>query len=85
MTHAVALLTISQAAFSEIAEKLRAAGYDHVFMPGGSIDLSGIALTPDPDQKFPPNIVEVCAADLTTAAFRKLYQIDNLGIPSDEA
>jgi hypothetical protein len=74
MTHAVTVLLISQAAFSEIAEKLRAAGYDHVFMPDNAIDLSGIALVPDPNQKLPPNIVEVCAADLTTEAFRELYQ-----------
>jgi hypothetical protein len=44
MTYTVATLELSPTAFDEIAEKLKAAGYGHAFMPGGSIDMSGIAV-----------------------------------------
>lgn len=84
MTHSVSILTISQAAYSEIAAKLRAAGYDHVFM-SGAIDLSGIAIAPDPDQPLPPGIVEINADDLSRDAVRRIYQLDNLEDNHDEA
>jgi hypothetical protein len=35
---------VSKAAYDEIALLLRAAGYDHVFMKDGTIDMSGIGL-----------------------------------------
>ena len=43
VTHTYATLEISKAAYDEIAEKLRAAEYDHAF-DGGLIDMHGIAL-----------------------------------------
>lgn len=43
-THTYAELEISKAAYDEIAGKLRAAGYDHVFMEGGAIDMHGLAV-----------------------------------------
>lgn len=39
-------LEISRAAWQEIADKLRAAGYDHCF-EGETIDMHGIAIIPD--------------------------------------
>lgn len=47
MTHTYAELEISKAAYDEIADKLRRAGYDHVFN-GEVIDMHGLALTPEP-------------------------------------
>lgn len=44
-THTVAELEVSAAAYDEIADKLRAAEYDHAFMPCGMIDMTGIGLT----------------------------------------
>ena len=43
-TYTIATLTVSKAAYDEIAVLLRAAGYDHVFMSDGTIDMSGIGL-----------------------------------------
>lgn len=42
-THTFVVLEVSQPCYDEIAAKLRAAGYDHVFGPG-IIDMHGIAL-----------------------------------------
>jgi hypothetical protein len=54
MTHTYAELEISQAAWDEIAQKLRDAGYDHAFVDGKTIDMHGIGLTPAAE---PPNMV----------------------------
>lgn len=48
-THTVVTLGLSQPAFDEIRAKLRAAGYDHVFMPDGEMDMTGLAVALDPD------------------------------------
>ncbi len=48
-THTYVILEITPAAFGEIAAKLRAAGYHHVFdQDGAVIDMQGIALQVDP-------------------------------------
>ena len=47
MSHTFVKLAISQAAYDEIEEKLRAAGYDHVFMEDKAIDMHGIAVVPE--------------------------------------
>ncbi len=45
MTYTYVLLGVSQAAFDEIAAKLRDAGYHHVFTDEGKVmDMHGIAL-----------------------------------------
>lgn len=44
-TYTVVELEVSAAAYEEIAAKLRAAQYHHVFGRNGQIDMSGIALT----------------------------------------
>ncbi len=44
VTHTYALLEVSRETYKEIADKLRAAEYDHAFMPGGEIDMHGIAI-----------------------------------------
>lgn len=44
-THTYAELELSPAAYDEIAQKLRAAGYDHAFMEDGAIDMHGIGVT----------------------------------------
>ncbi|MEX0741485.1 MAG: hypothetical protein WD079_01725, partial [Phycisphaeraceae bacterium] len=43
-TYTYAALEVSAAAYDEIAEKLRAAEYDHAFHDDGLIDMHGIAL-----------------------------------------
>lgn len=43
-THTYALLEISEAAYEEIAGKLREAGYGHAFGEDGEIDMHGIAV-----------------------------------------
>lgn len=54
-THTYALLEVSNAAYEEIAAKLRAADYHHAFNEG-AIDMHGIALvraeptTGEPDE-----------------------------------
>ena len=44
-THTYVTLLVSEAAYDEIARKLRAAGYNHVFMDDGAIDMYGIAIS----------------------------------------
>ena len=45
MTYTYAIMEVSRATFDEIAEKLRAAGYDHAFHDGdATLDMHGIAL-----------------------------------------
>ena len=46
-THTYAVLDVSEAAYTEIADKLKAAGYDHAF-DNGVIDMHGIALALEP-------------------------------------
>jgi len=46
-THTYVILEIDPEAFTEIHNKLLAAGYSHAFMPDGEIDMTGIALAPD--------------------------------------
>ena len=41
-------LELSRAAYEEIAQKLRVAGYDHCF-DGETIDMHGLGVTPEPD------------------------------------
>lgn len=50
-TRTLAELEVSAAAYDEIANALRAAGYDHAFV-GGVIDMTGICITraPAPEQ-----------------------------------
>lgn len=48
-THTHANLEVSDAAYQEIAERLRDAGYDHVFDEEGTIDMHGIGLVPGGD------------------------------------
>jgi hypothetical protein len=48
-THTVVTMDVRAAAYDEIAAKLKAAGYDHVFWPDADgdltkIDMTGIAL-----------------------------------------
>lgn len=54
-THTYAELGLSEAAYNEIAQKLRDAGYDHAFMDDGAIDMHGIGITkehnPPPENK----------------------------------
>jgi hypothetical protein len=51
MTYTYAILEVSAAAYEEIAEKLKAAGYQHAFHKDGRdtvIDMHGIALKEQP-------------------------------------
>jgi len=55
MTHTVATLAVSDRTFHEIADKLRAAGYGHLFMVDGSIDMYEIAIARAPRPAGPVN------------------------------
>lgn len=43
-THTVATLDVTAATYDEIARQLREAGYNHVFLDDGTIDMTGIGL-----------------------------------------
>lgn len=49
MTHTFALLELNPVAYEEITDKLKKAGYDHVFSgePNGAIDMHGIGVASD--------------------------------------
>jgi hypothetical protein len=49
MTYTVVTLAISKAAYDEIRGKLEAANYHHVIMDGGELDMTHIALEPEPE------------------------------------
>ncbi|WP_322055676.1 hypothetical protein [Burkholderia cenocepacia] len=53
MTYTVATLALSASAFQEIAGKLRAAGYSHLFMLDGTIDMTGIGIATEPPRAAP--------------------------------
>lgn len=44
-TYTLAELEVSEAAYKEIEAAFKAAGYDHVFLNDGMIDMTGIGLT----------------------------------------
>lgn len=46
-THALATLELSRAAWEEIADKLREAGYDHAFLDDDVIDMHGLGVVPE--------------------------------------
>lgn len=52
MTYTFAELTVSPETFAEIAEALKAAGYDHAFHEG-RIDMNGIALVRRAVEEYP--------------------------------
>jgi hypothetical protein len=49
MTYTCATLEVSQAAYDEIAAKLREAGYDHAFTEDGMVDMTHIGLVREPE------------------------------------
>jgi hypothetical protein len=53
MSYTFAELEISAAAYDEIAARLRAADYGHVFLDGGLMDMHGIALSRAKDKPKP--------------------------------
>ncbi|OTP79440.1 hypothetical protein [Caballeronia sordidicola] len=55
MSHSIAMLEVSARTYAEIAEKLRAAGYGHVFGSNGVIDMTGIGI-----ETAPPPAGPVC-------------------------
>jgi hypothetical protein len=79
MTHTLVKMRVSQSTFNEIANDLRAAGYDHCFLRDGNIAMTGIALEVDNERPLPPGMVEVNAEDLPRSTFRDFYMIDQLG------
>lgn len=52
-THTFVKLEVSVETYTEVEEKLRAAGYDHVFLKGGVIDMYGIGLVRPPIEEKP--------------------------------
>ncbi|PRZ56624.1 hypothetical protein BX589_101274 [Paraburkholderia fungorum] len=53
MTRTVATLEVTERTFQEIADKLRAGGYEHLFMTDGTIDMYGIAIAAAPQPLGP--------------------------------
>lgn len=78
-THTYVELEISKAAYDEIAGKLRAAGYHHVFTDGGAIDMHGLALVnfveavdkPDFDLRGRDLAQPLCDCDVGMCTHRK--------------
>jgi hypothetical protein len=54
MTHTLAKLELSKAAYDEIATKLIDAGYQHAFLEDGLIDMDGIGVAPAEEAAEPP-------------------------------
>lgn len=46
VTHTLAVCEVPRAVWQDIADRLRAAGYDHAFDDDNLIDMTGIALVP---------------------------------------
>lgn len=87
MTYTYAELEISRAAWDEIAQKLRAAGYDHAFVDENTIDMHGIGLTP---AAAPPNMVTTLEGQLLfryppRASVIDVYSADCKMTPSEIA
>ena len=59
-THTYVELKVSGSAYDEIAAKLRAADYGHVFGKDGEIDMVGIALTRDGTTAKPKVVATFC-------------------------
>lgn len=64
MTYTLAGLELSRAAYDEIAQKLRVAGYDHAFLEDGMIDMTHIGVTPAPGPSDDSEAAARDAADL---------------------
>ena len=47
MTYTYVVMEVSDDTYTEIADKLREAGYSHVFNEHGVIDMNGLALAPE--------------------------------------
>lgn len=73
MTRTFATLVVSKQTFEEISEKLRAAGYDHVFLPSHDtigIDMNGIVLQgirAELESKKSPKKCGRCGSDSITS------------------
>jgi hypothetical protein len=50
MTHTYVVMEVSGAAYTEIRDKLSAAGYDHAINSEGEIDMHGIAIIQQPNE-----------------------------------
>ncbi len=53
MTHSLAILEISDQAYDEMKALFVKAGYDHIFMSDGTINMNGIGVK----KKVPPVVV----------------------------
>lgn len=62
MTHTYATLGLSKAAYDEIRDKLKAAGYDHAFIHDGTIDMHGIGVTCETNDVDQIALEAACAA-----------------------
>jgi len=51
LTRTLVKMRVSQATFDEIAAEFRRAGYEHVFLRDGSIDMSEVGIEADPTRK----------------------------------
>lgn len=52
MSHTLATMQVSAVCYEEIKRTLQAAGYDHAFLEGGMIDMTGLAVVPpDPEKE----------------------------------
>ena len=84
MTRTLVCMRVSQAAFDEIATRLREADYHHAFLRDGTISMDEIGIERDPALKMPPGIVEVDANDLSRDEFRRAMSLDLDLVPDDE-
>jgi hypothetical protein len=82
MTYTFAILDLSPAAYWEIRQKLRAAGYDHAIddADGGTIDMHGLAVKSTPaDPRLHAGIaaLKACVAETESYA-RDLMRAANV-------
>lgn len=79
MTHTYAELEVSAQTYTEIARKLREAGYDHAFIESGhsvskTIDMHGIGLVVKPEPRL-LRLVGTDADDRVQSAADTVYQL----------
>lgn len=83
-THTFAELEVPAAVYDDIADRLRQAGYDHVFLEGGAMDMHGIALTRAANgchHRVADPPMNAVARRFIEADWRAQVQVDDAGQP----
>lgn len=76
-TYTLARLEVSRSAFNEIKEKLEQAGYQHVFMDDGGMDMTHIAIAAEEGET---STCENCGATVPEDEIQKCDHCDHDGL-----